>query len=992
VRAFRLTLAAILFSCCISQVLQGGTIAIDLAVSSWSRDGSLGAHAKIINLGSDPAVNIRLSFSCRRLQVDAAALARLDPGQEESLDIDFSAEPAKPGVYPLVIHGEYENLQGHPFSFVTVHLAATTVPMNPDSLSITSSRYSAIPGQQVITLRNDGDETIDAMVTLHAPSHLKASPMRQAVTLQAGETTPCVVMLEDLNGAPGSMYETAFTVEYEADGLWRSLLDLGRVELPVTENYPDRRLLMALPLLASFLLLMVCVGRTLRRDYSPSQLRIWEKGIFWFGALAWMTYFFAVFPPDLLLRDTTVVGGDTAAHPYMASHLAQSLFSHGQIISWADGWWGGFPMFQFYFPLPYVAIALLDCVLPFNVAFKLVTLLGVLSLPVCVWVSARWMRMSPVTAFLAAVFMLPFLFVRAHTMWGVNVYSTMAGMFANSISFSLFVLALGAVTRDVEEQRARIRTTFLLAAVLASHFFTSIALASALLALPLHACLARKPLWPVCRVLLIEGGTAVLLMAWWLIPLIVKIGYTVDYGGNWGLSRIWQDSVQGNMEYLLVLGLFGLCGMLRAAVIRHRGDWLILWLTIISAGLMIIGSRLHPVFNDIRLWPFLIFGLTMLCVIGLGHFLETPHRARPVVLCLCLLFAFIAVIIPPRATPGAAKPNEAHPWALWNYSGAQARPDWSVFQAMLDALDGTPGRLAADMHDLNDRRLGSSRVMECVPHWIDKRIVEGGILSSSPGALYAYLIQGEISSSSAGLPNEIEPATFNIRDGLKHLELFNVKHVIARSQQTQQAFLANPGWTLLMDGRGLMLFEHVEHDAHDVIIPPVQPVQVLSDDWKALSIDWFTHADFYDVPVIFSRDHAPEGLMTMTPAEFLQALEQGRDAWPAEVVDTSAQVTSEHMDDGHIRFTTTGIGLPHLVKVNYYPNWKAIRGADHVYRVSPDFMMVIPTAEEVELAYTSTPSDTAARALSEIALISVICLWWLTRRRQEGEQALKQPS
>ena len=42
-----------------------------------------------------------------------------------------------------------------------------------------------------------------------------------------------------------------------------------------------------------------------------------------------------------------------------------------------------------------------------------------------------------------------------------------------------------------------------------------------------------------------------------------------------------------------------------------------------------------------------------------------------------------------------------------------------------------------------------------------------------------------------------------------------------------------------------------------------------------------------------------------------------------------------------------------LVKTSYFPNWK-VSGADGPYRVSPNFMVVVPTDNEVTLTYGRT--------------------------------------
>jgi len=51
-----------------------------------------------------------------------------------------------------------------------------------------------------------------------------------------------------------------------------------------------------------------------------------------------------------------------------------------------------------------------------------------------------------------------------------------------------------------------------------------------------------------------------------------------------------------------------------------------------------------------------------------------------------------------------------------------------------------------------------------------------------------------------------------------------------------------------------------------------------------------------------------------------------------------------------IRFNTNKVGVPHLIKVSYFPNWE-VQGAEGVYPVSPHLMLVIPREKEVVLTY-----------------------------------------
>jgi uncharacterized membrane protein len=67
-------------------------------------------------------------------------------------------------------------------------------------------------------------------------------------------------------------------------------------------------------------------------------------------------------------------------------------------------------------------------------------------------------------------------------------------------------------------------------------------------------------------------------------------------------------------------------------------------------------------------------------------------------------------------------------------------------------------------------------------------------------------------------------------------------------------------------------------------------------------------------------------------------------------VVTEGSVSDIELDDHSISFTTSAIGVPHLVKVSYFPNWVA-EGADGPWLASPSLMVVVPTENEVVLEF-----------------------------------------
>jgi hypothetical protein len=212
--------------------------------------------------------------------------------------------------------------------------------------------------------------------------------------------------------------------------------------------------------------------------------------------------------PDLLLSDSTPAGGDMGAHVWGPAYLRDHLLPHGQVTGWTGDWYAGFPAYQFYMVVPSLMIVLLNVGvhgwaalapaavglagaivavvrwhdprvrrlavagavagfalvgLPYGVAFKLVSVSGVATLPVAAYVFGRLAGARFPTPAVLAVATLPFLFYRGFTIYGGNVASTLAGEFAFSISLSLAMVYLGVVFKGLETGRYRALAALLLA-------------------------------------------------------------------------------------------------------------------------------------------------------------------------------------------------------------------------------------------------------------------------------------------------------------------------------------------------------------------------------------------------------------------------------------------------------------------------------------------------------------------------------------------------
>jgi hypothetical protein len=110
-------------------------------------------------------------------------------------------------------------------------------------------------------------------------------------------------------------------------------------------------------------------------------------------------------------------------------------------------------------------------------------------------------------------------------------------------------------------------------------------------------------------------------------------------------------------------------------------------------------------------------------------------------------------------------------------------------------------------------------------------------------------------------------------------------------------------------------------------------------------MDWYLDPSRWDTP-----------LATSGPADWPTA--DANDLLDADIVevDDPAEVSNVERTNNSISFTVDEPGTPVLVKESNFPNWKA-SGADGPWRVSPNFMVVVPTENEVTLSYGRTLVD-----------------------------------
>jgi hypothetical protein len=745
--------------------------------------------------------------------------------------------------------------------------------------------------------------------------------------------------------------------------------------------------------------------------------------------------------PQLLLSSSTTTGGDTGAHVALPAFLRSTLLPSGQLTGWYPGWFNGFPLYTYYFVLPDLVAALASYVLGYGIAFKLATVLGSVLMPLCAYAMGRLFRLrNPIPAALA-VAMLPFLFDSSFTIDGGNLFSTLAGEYAFSLSLALSFVVIGLFARGVQEGRGSVVTPLAMAACLASHMvpylfaMVGAVLVTAVALLPRRMLrgddaqgtaggLLGDRLQPRAAALFWSARSAVLgiaLSAWWLVPFALGQRYTNSMGYVNDTDYVAKLFPTADLWVLALAGLgivlairqasrFGLVLSAQAAI------WSIAFVVDPQGSLW--NERLLP------LWyisVYLLAGWSVGVVVAaiarairrrrLTGFLERSRRGsdelRPsparwlpgaVGGALAILAGGLVLVLPPmipQVVPASALgavgihagANEVSAWATWNYSGYEGKPAWPEYKKLIDtmahlgATDGCGRAMWEYSPSLN--RFGTPMALMLLPYWTDNCIgsQEGLFFESSPTVPFHFLMQAELSQTPSEPQVGLPYTGVDVAQGVAHLQMLGVRYLMTSSTAVTSAADQQAGLTRLAR---LGPF-------------PGEGSGVTSTTWSIYKVA--------DAPVVAGLSHLPvvvpgiaasmKSWQAANVAWFsdpsrseVPLAASGPASWPRGTSSTTTspalppvKVTSVRQSTSAVSFHVGRLGVPVVVKVSYYPRWH-VTGAEGPDRISPNLMVVVPTSHDVTLSYGADPAVLVGVGISALSLCGLVAVWVLGRSRR----------
>jgi len=745
-------------------------------------------------------------------------------------------------------------------------------------------------------------------------------------------------------------------------------------------------------------------GPRLRRFLEPSSIAT-------FVVVAGVTSFvIAQLQPGLILGPNMDVGGDTAAHVVAVNYFIHHLLAHGELSGWDPEWFGGFPLYVFYFPLPAVFVAAVSQVTSFAVAFKVVTVLGTVFLPLAAYAFGRLAGfVRPIPALMCAA-TVPFLFnfapsnTAVYYPWNIDggtIASTLAGEFSFSLALTFALAFLGVFVYALRTGRYRWLAALLFAVTLLCHVIPGLFAGGA-------AAIITAARWERRGVttLVIVGVLGGLVAAFWLLPFAAYLSYSSSMGfGRVGdvYAQLFPANGEQAVQWIAAVGLV-------VAIWRYNRIALALGAV---AGATVAAFCWLPsglVYNG-RWLPFWYLTTALLAAYAIGELGRTAFATfgrawlNPMitgvlgaVVSVVLIAAWLGVL-PFYATP-AGQQNPVDSWAQWNYSGYQAKPGWPEFERVVAMLEHAAavhgcGRLDYEYSPNTTNAFGSTLVPMSFPLWTNGCIdsAEGLYYESSTSNHFHFLDQAELSLQASNPVVGLPYRTLDVADGIRHLQLTGVKYFLANSPTVEADAAADaalvevgstPETASVVDGSTTSTSSsskprwvlYLIRDSTLVVPLHYEPVVengLTKTQWQSTTaIAWYENPRYWSVPIVgggpASWPHAEPGMLLLPAAS-------------RRVPSTT--VSHIRYTDSTVSFQVGRLGVPLLVKVPYFPNWTAA-GASGPYEATPNLMVVVPDAHHVVLRYATTVVDWAGWTASGIGLVGLVGLGVVGRSPGSG--------
>lgn len=737
---------------------------------------------------------------------------------------------------------------------------------------------------------------------------------------------------------------------------------------------------------------------------------------------------------DRVLLNTFPTGGDNGGHLGMPAYVRRVLAPQWRITGWSNDWFAGVPILALYFPLPAWLIIALDTILPYSIAYKLVTITGTVLLPWAAWRLGRKASLPAPAPMYLAMATLPFLLNRSYRILGGNVLSTMAGEFSFSLSLLFCVLFLGSMLDVVRLGRHRAQAALLLTATGLSHIVPAMLAVVGAAALLVCYCERGRRREQTLSTFIV-GAVGGLLAAFWVVPFASLLPYTnsMDYERN-TLFRTSLFPFLPGKHTLHVLSdggalVAGGCAFavvaLVWAVVRRSRFVAAFTLMGVAAAAGFVAWPTGSMWNN-RLLPLWFFTIFLLAGVGAAALVRRWAGRPGVTAVIGVSVVFVALAPTFEALPGwfplpvhgksgwrfqPLRENSDYrsadlpfAWAATNAEGMQRKKAWPEYRALITTLRRLPcGRMFWE-RDKGYARFGSSMAMMGIPFFTKSCIqsVEGLYFESTQTTPFSFITSSLVSDAPSNPQRDLRYGTFDLDRGVDRVRRLGARYLMGSSNKFKNAARKRADLREVARSGKFIVYEVTDNA---IVLPlPADPVVVrgaragLDGGFVDLGLaQWADTNTYPDTYVTSGPDSWPRADLTVrrtrAPGKLrdtrgtgvtLQPARQSPPRSPSPSLPTVV-VSDVNLQPTSMSFTVDRTGVPMLVRMSWAPGW-SVAGAKRIERAAPNFIVVVPTDKTVRITMSRTSYEHGGNALSALGIVVLGALAVTDRRRGRHRQ------
>ena len=516
------------------------------------------------------------------------------------------------------------------------------------------------------------------------------------------------------------------------------------------------------------------------------------------------------------------------------------------------------------------------------------------------------------------------------------------------------------------------------------------------------------------------------LSAFWTVPFLIRRPYLNDMGWEkldevrnnlFFPERLSGDSAKMAILWLLALAAIGVV----IGCLRWYQPAIFFLAMGVAAGLAFIVWPQHRLWNA-RLLPFWYLAVYFSAAVGVYFLIELlqtrdslDRRAssrdrgnlKVAVVPVAVLFAastFISVYL--GIAPGGTynqngdfrwgpvtvasdDQNFVAGWAAWNFTGYEARAGYPVYRTLVETMAdiGDEYGCGRALWEYDRDELGSygtPMAPMLLPYWTDGCIgsMEGLYFESSATVPFHFLMQSELSANPSRPMRGLAYRGLDLESGIEHMRMSGVRYYLAFSEQAIEQATGHPDRLELLAISGPWRIYRVVDSS---LVEGLSYEPNVSSEGNAGGRAWTDPAAaWFNDPIRRHVAITGDGPQEWARVDVVEAPFIGGRTFTesTERLLPSVSITDIRESREKISFSVDRLGVPVIVKASYFPNWSAA-GALGPYRATPNWMVVIPTDNNVALEFEATWAEYLGWVVTLLGIVGVV----FVRRNQRREIA-----